>query len=201
MTPRPDDEQLLERLSRGEVAAAEELFTSYAPYLRALVRGHLSDRLRAKYDSADVVQSVWVQVLRGLREDGWRFNTEAELRALLVTVARRRAISRARHHAPAAGRDRWLEPVIEASLAADEPRPSEVAQAGDLWQRMLRLCPPEHHEILRLRREGLSFDEIAARTGLHEGSVRRVLRRLARNLALAGQPARVSHDRTTDPTG
>ena len=201
MTPCPDEERLLERLSRGEVAAAEELFTTYAPYLRALVRGHLSDRLRAKYDSADVVQSVWVQVVRRLREDGWRLNTEAELRALLVTVARRRAISRARHYAPTACREQSLGAAVEEVLAADEPRPSEVAQADDTWRRMLRLCPPEHHEILLLRREGLSSGEVAARTGLHEGSVRRVLRRLARNLALSEQPAHAARDQTTDPVG
>ena len=121
MTPHPDEERLLERLSRGEVVAAEELFTTYAPYLRAVVRGHLSDRLRAKYDSADVVQSVWVQVVRRLREDGWRLNTEAELRALLVTVARRRAISRARHHAPAAGREQSLEQLSKRSWPQTNP--------------------------------------------------------------------------------
>lgn len=124
MTPHPDEDQLLERLSRGDVVAVEELFTTYAPYLRALVRGHLSDRLRAKYDSTDVVQSVWVQVVRRLREDGWRLSTEAELRALLVTIARRRAISRARHHAPSAGRERMLDGAVEEVLVTADPSPS-----------------------------------------------------------------------------
>lgn len=201
MTPFPDEDRLLEQLNRGEVAAAEELFAAYAPYLKAVVRGHLSDRLRAKFDSADVVQSVWVQVVRRLREDGWRLGTEAELRALLTTIARRRAISRIRQHAPAAGRERRLGDGAEPVPAADGPRPSEVAQADELWQRMLRLCPPGHHEVLRFRREGLSSDEIAARTGLHEGSVRRILRRLARDLALTERPLSAPHDRDTDPVG
>jgi RNA polymerase sigma-70 factor (ECF subfamily) len=47
---------------------------------------------------------------------------------------------------------------------------------------MLALCPPAHHDVLRLRREGLRLEEIAARTGLHEGSVRRILRKLARQV-------------------
>jgi RNA polymerase sigma-70 factor (ECF subfamily) len=42
--------------------------------------------------------------------------------------------------------------------------------------------------VLVLRREGLPLAEIAARTGLHEGSVRRILRRLARELALRAEP-------------
>jgi RNA polymerase sigma-70 factor (ECF subfamily) len=48
---------------------------------------------------------------------------------------------------------------------------------------MLDLCPPEHREVLRLKREGATSAEIAARTGLHEGSVRRILCTLARRLA------------------
>ncbi len=66
--------------------------------------------------------------------------------------------------------------------------PDDAASAGDLWERMLALTPPEHRPILRLRREGLQLAEIAERTGLHEGSVRRILRRLARELALEEEP-------------
>jgi RNA polymerase sigma-70 factor (ECF subfamily) len=55
-----------------------------------------------------------------------------------------------------------------------------------LWERLLALCPPEHHEVLRLRRAGLTLEEVAERTGLHEGSVRRILRRLARHIAYQG---------------
>ena len=50
---------------------------------------------------------------------------------------------------------------------------------------MLERCPPAHRELLRLKRQGLPVAEIAARTGLHEGSVRRILYDLARRLSLA----------------
>jgi RNA polymerase sigma factor (sigma-70 family) len=175
---------LLDQVARGDTEAAAALFAAYAPYLRALVRRQLSDRLRSKFDSADVVQSVWVQVVRHLGRDGWAVDDEARLRALLATIARRRLLTRARQFA-AAPADH--EPA-GTDLADDTPRPSEVAQANDLWDRLLAICPPEHHGILLLRREGLSLHEIAARTGLHEGSVRRILRRLARELALRDEP-------------
>ena len=58
----------------------------------------------------------------------------------------------------------------------------------DLWQRMLALCPPAHHELLQLKRHGLTLVEIAQRTGLHEGSVRRILRQLARQMAVTQEP-------------
>jgi RNA polymerase sigma-70 factor (ECF subfamily) len=179
---------LLERLNRGDSSAAEQVVRDYEPYLRLVVRRHLPERLRAKFDSVDVVQSVWVHVLHGLRRAAWRFNDAADLRALLVTVTQRRLVSRCRHHTPALRRDEPSPTDLDALVATGQPRPSEVAQAEDLWERMLTLCPPVHQDVLRLKRLGLPLAEVAARAGLHEGSVRRILRHLARALALGTAP-------------
>jgi RNA polymerase sigma-70 factor (ECF subfamily) len=177
---------LLEKLSAADGAGAEQAFGDCEAYLRLVVRRQLPGPLRAKFDSADVVQSVWARVLPGLREGRWQFATAAEFRAFLVTVARRRLTDRLRHFHVALERERPLEGGDpDGGPAGHAPRPSEVAQAGDLWEKMLALCPPEHHEVLRLKRHGLPLEEIAARTGLHEGSVRRILRKLARQLAFA----------------
>jgi RNA polymerase sigma-70 factor (ECF subfamily) len=183
MSTEPLD-ALLEQLCRGDRLAAEEVFWTYEPYLRMVVRRALPRRLRAKFDSADVVQSVWAHVLPRLPDAGWRFATRDHLRAFLVTVARHRLQDRLRHYHPALEHER---PLTEGDLVgthpSPQPHPSEVVQADDLWERMLALCPPAYHELLRLRRQGLLLTEIADRTGLHEGSVRRVLRQLARRLA------------------
>lgn len=179
---------LLDCLRRGDDAAVEAIVTDYEPYLRMLVRRSLPAPLRAKFDSLDVVQSVWVHVLLGLRDGVWEVPDRERLRALLVTVARRRLVSRYRHHRSAVEREEPGGADLEGLPARREPQPSEVAQAGELWDRMLALCPPEHHQLLRLRRQGLLLHEIAARTGMHEGSVRRVLRQLARQLALQREP-------------
>lgn len=188
---------LLDQLCRGDVDVAEQVFRTYEPYLRKVVRKQLPARLRAKFDSIDVVQSVWADVLQGFREAGWRFQSVAHLRAFLVKVTRNRFIDRVRQHDAALQREHPVtaEQLAELSPAADSA-PSEHAQADELWQRMLDLCPPDHQELLRLRREGFSLDEIATRTGLHEGSVRRILRTLARQLAFKGTPVPVPADET-----
>jgi RNA polymerase sigma-70 factor (ECF subfamily) len=180
-------ERLLDRLRGGDAAAAERLFVAYEPYLRVVVRRQLPRRLRAKFDSADVVQSVWANVLDGLRQGRWRFAGPEQLRGFLATAARHRLTDRVRHLRPGAERERPLDAPGGPPACAD-PRPSELAQAGDLWEKMLALSPPAHHELLRLRRQGLALAEVAARTGLHEGSVRRAIRQLARRLALGEGP-------------
>ena len=68
-------------------------------------------------------------------------------------------------------------------MPSPQPRPSEMAQAGDLWRRIVSLCPPAHRPVLALKRQGYSLAEIAERTGLHPDSIRRILRTLARELA------------------
>jgi RNA polymerase sigma-70 factor (ECF subfamily) len=180
---------LLERLARGDAAAAEQIFREYEPYLRMVVRRYLPAGLRPKFDSIDVVQSVWVHVWRGLQNVAWQFADRDHLRALLVTVTRRRLVSRFRHYRTALAKEEPAPETLERLPHAAGFGPEDFARADELWERVLALCPPAHHELLRLRRQGFTMDEIAERTGMHEGSVRRVLRRLARQLALGPEPA------------
>ena len=174
---------LIDRLNDGDVEAAERVFLAYEPYLRMAVSRQLGGALRSKLDTMDIVQAVWADVLAGFRDSGWRFSDRGQLRAFLLTLARNRLIDRRRHFRRAIERERPLDEAEARDLAADQPRPSEVAQGRELWARMLDRCPPQHRELLTLKRQGLNLAEIADRTGLHEGSVRRVLYTLARRVA------------------
>src|SRR2546426_29147 len=89
-------ENLLEQLQSGDEVAIERAFLAHEPYLRMVVRRQLPLRLRAKFDSADIIQSVWVHVLDGFREANWRFADAAQLRAFLVRVTQNRFIDRVR---------------------------------------------------------------------------------------------------------
>jgi RNA polymerase sigma-70 factor (ECF subfamily) len=177
---------LLERLTSGDTAAAEEVFLTFEPVLRVMVRRWLTPRLRSKFDSMDVVQSAWADVLKGFNAEGWRFNDRDHLRAYLARVTYNHFAKNCRKNSRAM---RLEQPIREADPYAlppsDQPRPSEFAQADELWEMLLGLCPPAHRELLLLKRQGYALAEIAARTRLHEGSVRRILYDLARRLAEA----------------
>lgn len=183
-------QELLERLADGDDGAAAEAFRIYEPYLRMVVRRQLSLALRAKFDSMDIVQSVWAHLLTGFRQGRWHFETPEHLRAFLVKVVRNRFLSHARH---ATGALKHEKPVCEYALAAlpalSQDRPSDLAMAEDLWERILALCSAEHRPIVELRRQGVCLDEIAERLQYHKSSVRRILYDLARRLACAKQTA------------
>jgi RNA polymerase sigma-70 factor (ECF subfamily) len=175
---------LLEKLQNGEDAAAERVFRDFEPYLRSLVRGRLTPPLRSKFDSMDVVQCVWGDVVQGFRAGRWEFKDRDQLRAFLARVTYRHFINQCRRHTAALKREEPLrtDDALEGH-ASVQPRPSEVAQADELWEKMGKLCPLAYREVLELRRQGLSAAEIAGRVGLHEGSVRRILYDLAKRLA------------------
>jgi len=177
-------EDLLEKLNNGDATAAEQVFRAYEPYLRKVIRRQLPARLRPKFDSLDIVQSAWRDILHGLQKAGWRFTSTAQLQAFLVKVTRNRFIDRYRQHHTAAERQQELSiHELQSLPATQEADPSARAEADELWERLLQLCPPEHHELLRLKRQGVPLPEIAAHTGLHAGSIRRILRTLASRLA------------------
>jgi RNA polymerase sigma factor (sigma-70 family) len=184
MTPEPLD-SLLEKLSSGDQDAAERVFVAFEPYLRMVVRKKLPPRLRAKFDSIDVVQSVWADLLRGFREAGWRFGDEAHLRAFLVKLTRHRFIDRIRRHRTAIARESRLDDLARAEEPpSPQPSPSELVLADELRERMFALCPPAHREIVRLRMRGVPVSEIAPMVGLHVGSVHRILNDLACRVAV-----------------
>jgi RNA polymerase sigma factor (sigma-70 family) len=176
-------DEMIERLNAGDISAAERAFVKYEPYLRMAVRRRLTGPLRAKLDSTDVVQSVWVDILAGFRDTDWRFTDGTHLRAFLVRLAYNRLIDRSRKYHRAIERERPLDQSYPDDLPrTQQPRPSEVFAGEELWERMLASCPAAHRDLLRLRRQGLTLAEIAAKTGLHPGSVRRILKDIARRV-------------------
>jgi RNA polymerase sigma factor (sigma-70 family) len=175
----------IERLNEGDLEALERVFLAYEPYLRIAVRRRLSRRLQSKVESKDIVQSVFADVLRGVRKGGWQFAGRSQLLAFLRQIARRRIADRYQEHRLGMEREQSLGDLTAQKLPQSHlPRPSEIAQGRECWEGVLRACPPIHHEIVRLKMNGLRLSEIASRTGLHEGSVRRILYDLARRLSI-----------------
>ncbi len=183
MDEAPDD--LLEKLCSGDAESAEKVFRAYEPYLRGVVRRQLSAQLRAKFDSIDVVQSVWADLLKGFRHSGWKFPDRTHLKAFLVAATRHRLLDHVRRCRTALRREEPADgTALTVAVPSPQPRPSQIVQADELWERILSLSQPAHREVLQLKRQGLSAAEIARCTGRHEDGIHRILRNLASRLAL-----------------
>jgi RNA polymerase sigma factor (sigma-70 family) len=180
MTATDPLETLLERLSAGDAEAVRHVFLTCEPYLRMVVRRQLTPALRSRFDSLDIVQSIWADLFTGFQAGRWQFTSPEQLRTFLVKVTRNRLIDRARQQQRFLNREQSLN---EAELR--ELTPKHATEVGDqleaeeIWQRLLTLCPPQHRGLLELKRQGHPLAEIADRMGLHESSVRRILYDLA----------------------
>ena len=186
MTSTDDFRPLLNPQTADPALAA--LYEVSDGFLRRAARRWLTRDIRQRADSQDVAQAVWMGLLRGgVSAD--QFQGAEQVRAFLVKAVRNQVVDQARRHQVASAAEAHDRSGGPAERVADgRPRPSQEAAAVDLWERMNALCPPEHRPILELRREGLTLDEVAARVGLHEGSIRRVLARKVAFHGLEGFP-------------
>lgn len=171
-------QRLLDRIRSGDNEAASQVYDEYVPYLKMVVRRRLAGEMRAKFDSSDVVQSVWVDLLDGFRKGRWDFESPDHLRAFLIRATQNRLVDYVRRNA------RSIElrtPVETDQLSIGSPRPSAEARANEQWEQILQNCSADQRPIVQWKRQGFTIAEIAEKTGYHPSSVRRIL------YALAGQ--------------
>lgn len=179
--------ELIDRLNTGDEQAVREVIETYAPFLRMIVRRHLTAPLRARVDSEDIVQSIWGDLVDVFREGGDRFPDLDRLQGFLIRAARHRLIDRQRQHQTSLLMERPTSvPPVEVVSVRTGDRPSEALEVDELWDRMLGHCPPQHRPLLQMKREGCTFREIATRSGLHPSSVRRIFYELAARLGVKG---------------
>lgn len=175
-TYETDDTGIATGLRAGDAAAADALVDRFAGPLTRYFRVHLPDPQSAE----DMAQEVFLRLMGTLRR-----GPTADVRslyALVFTIARNLAIDaqRARGRQPrfetldADPAEGGAGPVM-VQIPAREPSPRDLASAHESKQRIedaLRQLAPEVREAVVLRHiEGMSGREIAALTGLAEGTV------------------------------
>jgi RNA polymerase sigma factor (sigma-70 family) len=173
------------RLRGGDPRAAEELFARYAQRLIGVAEQQLSRKLAGRLDGADVVQSVFRTFFRRSAGGEFRIDSSAELWRLLVQITLRKARFYGRQHT-ASIRDVGAEASGGAARLAEaltrEPGPAEAVALLDQIEALLRGLPPVYPELLRLRLEGHSVADTAARLGLSRRTVHRGLTLLRQRL-------------------
>jgi RNA polymerase sigma-70 factor (ECF subfamily) len=175
--------ELVVRARTGEAEAVEQLLRSFEDEVRVMVRVRLPRALRSQFDSMDFVQAVWQSVLADPDPEAPSFDNPRHFRGYLAGVAQNKVWEAYRRRTSKKydlGREESLY-VRRAGreqardVAAPDPTPSQEVQANDRLEQLLAGRPPVEAEVVRLRLEGRTFNEIAATTGLHERTVRKII--------------------------
>jgi RNA polymerase sigma-70 factor (ECF subfamily) len=184
MCQEPEIGDLIARTRAGDETAVREFLARFEQEVRIMVRGHLPRKLRTQFDSMDFVQSVWQSFFSTLSTRPRQFENARHLRAFLAGVARNKvfeehrrltrtekyAITREERLYTRRGRHQ-----VERSLVSPDPTPSQNVQASDRLAQLIAGCSPREVQVITLRYQGLTFEEVAERTGIHERSVRRII--------------------------
>jgi RNA polymerase sigma factor (sigma-70 family) len=181
---------LLARWQAGDQDAAQELFRQYVGRLVALARSRLSDKMAARIDPEDVVQSAYRSFFAHARDGHYDVRRGGDLWQLLLSItlhklhdqvkrhsAKKRAVD---HEVSFSSEDSLLN--MQPHLAAREPSPVEALALVDQVQDAMRNLSPVHRRIVELRLQGHNVSEIAADTGRCPHTVRRVLEQVKRDL-------------------
>lgn len=178
-TPPPDDfAALFARAKAGDEGAVAELFTRYAPHVRAVVRRRLSNKLRPRFDSVDGTQDVWLSFLKASVER-FDFPNEAAFLGYLSKMAANKVWEEHRRRGAQKNDLNRERPIVgETDPPARQPTPSQVAVAGERWDGLVGGLTPAHRQVLEMLRDGYTHDEIGRRLGCHPKTVQRLLQRL-----------------------
>ena len=179
-----DDEfnELLRRARAGDNGAIRDFLSQFEQEVRTMVRSRLPRKLRTQFDSTDFVQAVWQSFF--VESDSRDFENVEHLRGFLFGMVRNKVSEQHRRLTKTEKYDlareerlyvRRGDREVPREVVSPEPSPSQAVQAADRMEQLTAGRSPLEIEVLTLRRQGLTFVEIAERTGINERTVRRVI--------------------------
>jgi RNA polymerase sigma-70 factor (ECF subfamily) len=185
----PSDTELIERCLRKENSAWDLVVVRFRRKVF-----HIAYKFTGKHDEAeDLTQEIFLKVFKSLD----KFNRDADFSTWLSSVARNYCIDR--YRASKREREVVVEDLVAFDLApASSGNPYRALEDQDrssLLRRGLDLLPDKLREAVVLRDlQGLSYQEMADRLRLPEGTVKSRINRgreeLTRLLLRAQQPSR-----------
>jgi RNA polymerase sigma-70 factor (ECF subfamily) len=185
----PSDAELIERCLRKDNTAWEQIV---ARFRRKVF--HISYKFTGRHDDAeDLTQEIFLKVFRSLE----KFNQDADFSTWLSSVARNYCIDQ--YRANKREREVVVEDLVAFDLApASSGNPHRALEDRDrrsFLRRGLDLLPDKLREAVILRDlQGLSYQEMADRLRLPEGTVKSRINRgreeLSRLLLKAQQSSR-----------
>ncbi len=184
--------RLIHGLRAGDERVVAEFCDRYGDALQRVAEKHLAPGVRRRVGPEDVVQSVFRTFFRRARVGEFQLADGDALWRLLCAIALTKAREQMRFHLrKKRGLDRETpigprpDDSGAAGLDAADPRPTpaEAAEFADFFRQALAGLDEEERQVAELKLQELTNDEVAARLGSSERTVRRILKRVQARLA------------------
>jgi RNA polymerase sigma-70 factor (ECF subfamily) len=182
--------ELMTQLRQGDNDAAARVFARFTSSLVSLASHRLEPCLRRKIDPEDIVQSVYKSFFRRQHAGQFTLLDWDSLWGLLSVITIRKCLNRSAHfHAECRDVGQEVAPGdIDPTLAllARDPTPEEAAVLAETVEQLISSFDEgEERDIVMLALQGLPTEEISARLGRAERTVRRIRERIRKRLERA----------------
>lgn len=175
-----DEAELVSDLREGSEDAFGYLLAVYRNPIFSMVYHILGD----EFDAADVVQNVFVKIVRGIKQ----FHGNSSLKTWIYRIAvhealnyRRSWFRRRRREVFSLDDEPRKDPVAMGPGCAQPRTPYELleqSERGEIIARALRSLAEPYRTVVLLREvENLSYEEISEIAGVAEGTVKSRLKR------------------------
>jgi len=170
----------------GDESAAWLLYERYVKRLVGLARSRLSQKLTARVDAEDVVQSVYRSFFRNARAGRYELEQSGDLWRLLASITVNKVRDQAKRHTQqkrtvdreSAMPDGDGSAESFGRLIADEPSPEAAAMLIEEMEQVMIQLDQSQGKILELRLQGYIVEDIASMMHCSERTVRRKLDRI-----------------------
>ncbi len=181
----PSPEQL-QRASRGDRQAMEDILVRFLPELRRFIRLRAGAAIRARESSTDLLQSTCREVLQDLTR--FEFRGEAQFKKWLYMTALRKILDYDKFHRRERRDVKREAQVPVEEVVQDQASPSQVAMGNEAERRLEEAfdqLPEDYKTVISLSRMiGLDHGEIAETMGRSREAVRVLLHRALARLSV-----------------
>lgn len=169
-------------LRKGDAKACHEFWHQYGERLQLIAQQQLSKRLQRRVGSDDIVQSACRTFFRRMGQGQFDLPDADALWRLMCAITLSKARRAARDHMRkkrVVSNEQYLDEEIESGIpsmevAANDASPVDAVIFGEQLGSLLDSLSPQECQVLDLKLQNHTEEEIAAKAGCSERTVRRV---------------------------
>ena len=183
----PTWDRMIGGLRNGDQGVIRQFCHAYGASLEKLAERHLASGIRRRVGADDVVQSACRTFFRRAQVGEFELPDAESLWGLLCAITLTKVREQTRFHLrDKRGLQREKHAAANATeseqpwfnLPAAEPTPDEAAEFADQFAQLLTALDEEERQLVDLKLQQCTNDEIAERMGCSERTVRRILKRV-----------------------
>ncbi len=185
------DEGIFRGLRHGHNGAVAAFCRRYGEIIERLADRHMPGALRRRLGAEDIAQSVCRTFVRRAAEGEFELPDGGSLWGLLCAITVTKVREETRFHLRqkrGMNREQHLDSVTSAGVPkVPEPSvqatPGEAAEFADQFERLVSAFDEEERQVIQLRLQDYTLEEIAERLECSERTIRRFLKRVQERLS------------------